>query len=794
MVSCRCQDIVLLLVAMLLGRLQQETTGEQLYDNGKSNSSNLQNSNGSSKVPLNSLQLMVVLPLHTQLYTKPSTGLEEEDNKIKASLLPTWDRGLEILPAAFVAAEHISKASNLLPGVKLQIVPVNSSLCGQPTGSESSTLVAFIREVLRDRQNGRFIAGVTGLFCDGSAALISSVATKIQLPLLQLAGTGSPVLDVGVGGASPFLYRMVASSQTYCDTVLALMETLDWENIAIISEPVASYYTSMANRCYMQFSIRANVTFFGTVASRVHTVSETITSLRISGSRITLISTNAKLAAEILCLAYSENMYWPQYAWIMYDHRPTDLLAQPTVCNAETLHLALDGVIMLRYELGAGLLGTGMEGEERFEKYKVDYHNSLRQTEIANGLLSGSLKINSHANVLYDSVWAFVHAFNLSGLLRSNTSMSQHRLVEDASSHMNEVHFNGVSGYIGFANHQVDTQVLLYQHSHNFPVVIAHFNGGNLSIVNQSHLDSQTIPRDEIPRQYTLLPVSISIILLLIFLSLLLVSILILILFLFFRAEPEIKATSPLLSLNLFLGTYLLFSSAIISVFASAVVITNDDAHRATVCNAIVWTGSLGPNFIFTTLFVRMMRIYYIFNHYGRIGRKCSDWVLFGIILAVVSLNILLLTLWSSFDPFHIVDYVTYVPAGRPPYYDVVQFCYSNNTKVWLWLLYGKISLLAIAVAVLAVKTRKIKKSNFKDTKKVNAFVFLILVAICLFLPLWWTLLITGNPNAGTIVVSLVYSTVAVLCQVLLFVPKVLPALLRHFHSHGCFCQRRVNA
>ena len=714
---------------------------------------------------------------------KSCVGVEEENN---GTLLPTWDRGLEILPAAYVAAEHINKASNLLPGVKLQIVPVNSSLCGQPTGSESSTLVAFMREVLRDRQNGQFIAGVTGLFCDGSAALLSSVATKIQLPLLQLAGTASPALDVAASGTSPLLYRMVASSQIYCDAVSALMEALNWESIVIVGESFALYYTSMANQCYRKLSAQATVTFFG-VVSRAYIASETITSLRISGSRINLISTNAKLAAEILCMAYGEDMRWPQYAWITYDHTPSDLLSHLTVCSAETMHLALDGVIMLRYELGAVpvLPGTGMGREEWLEKYEGDYRNSLRNTETSNSLLSGSLKINSYANVLYDSVWAFVHAFNLSGLLQGNVSMSQHRLVEDASSHMNEVHFNGVSGHIKFTNHQVDTPVILHQYSNDVEVTIAYFNGKHLSIVNQSHLDSQTIPEDEIPREYTLLPVPVSIILSVIYSSLLLVSVLVLVLFLVFRAEPEIKATSPILSINIFLGSHLLSAFSIIDIISAAVVINNGYTTRAAVCNALVWAESLGLNLIFATVIVRMMRIYYIFKHFGRIGRQCSDWVLFGMIMVMVSFDILLLILWSAIDPVHIVDHVTYVPAGRPPYYNVVQYCYSNKINIWLGLVYGKIGLLSIAVVVLALMTRKTRRCNFKDTKKFNAFVFLMIYTICLLVPVWWTLRITGNPNVGNIVASFGNSTAVVLCQVFLFAPKLLPALLRHIRGRG---------
>ena len=149
-----------------------------------------------------------------------------------------------------MAADHINRAAGLLPGVELEVLAVNSSLCGQPKGSETSALVEFTREVFKERQSGECLLGVTGL---SSAALISSVATTAHLHLLQLSGSASPSLEVGggrVSSNSSLLYWMVASSSTYCDAVLALIDTLHWERIAIISEAFTSYYTSAANQCH----------------------------------------------------------------------------------------------------------------------------------------------------------------------------------------------------------------------------------------------------------------------------------------------------------------------------------------------------------------------------------------------------------------------------------------------------------------------------------------------------------------------------------------------------------------
>ena len=769
-----CRDLVLLLAAvLLLGGLHRGTGADTANATGSPAAAPCPRAG--DEAPCGSrLQLLVVLPLHAETFKNRTDGGVAE-----ASRLPAWDRGLEILPGALVAAERVNAADDLLRGVTLEVVAVNASLCGRPTGSESSTLVAFVREALgRRRARDGWVAGVAGLFCDKSAALISSVATTTHIHLLQLSGSASPALEVEAGGrnssvGSPLLHRMVPPSRTYCDVVLALMGELGWERIAIIGEIFSSYYTSTADECLEQFSAWANVTFFAPVSSHDHSVSETISSLRASGSRVALISTGAGLAAKILCEAIKEDMLWSEYAWLTYDHTPSDLLAHPTPCSAEKLRAVLDEVVMLRYELTAE--PSCLRKEPETKRWRdVDYHDSLVELESQNGLLRGTLQRNEYANVLYDSVLAFALAFNSSGPLLCNSSASQRTTVEDANCRLREVQFQGASRFVDFTRQQVSTPVTVYHRSN---VVIASYRDGILSAVNYSYLGSQTIPTDEIPRRYSLLTVPITIILSVIISSFLIVSVPMLVLFLAFRAEPEIKATSPLLSLNLYFGSYLLFACALTNTVSSAVV--NGGGAREVVCSAVAWTGALGINFIFATLIVRMFRIYYIFHHFGKIGHLWSDWTMFGFIMAVVGANAFLLLLWSTLDPYLIVDYETYVPEGRPPYYSVVQYCYSEYTQIWLVLVFGEIGVLSIAVVIMAIKTRKIKRSDFKDTKKVSAYVLLVIVAMCLLLPLWWTLRLAENAIAGNIIIYLGYGTTAVLCQLFLFAPKVVPPLRR---------------
>ena len=749
-------------VVLLSGHVHG-TAGKQMQS---AQSANCSTSCGCEKVPCKRLQLMVVLPLHSQPFKETAPKEEEKSSRVAAKL-PPWDRGLEILPAAYVAADQINTAAGLLPGVELEVVAVNSSLCGQPKGSETSALVEFTREVFKKRQCGECLLGVTGLFCDSSATLISSVATTAHLHLLHLSGSASPSLEVGggrVSSDSSLLYRMVASSSSYCEAVLALMVSLHWERIAIISEAFTSYYTSTANQCH-QIINKANIT---TTLDNI--VTESL--YTFSNSRVFLLSTSASIAVKLLCSAYNKNLRWPHYAWITYDHTPSDLMAHSTACSYETMRLALNGVIMLRYNLEPGQSADVEATTKLVREYEVEYLDYLRKIEDDSDLGRGSLEPNEYANVLYDSVWAFSYGFNSCNLLLPN----KHNIVDSTCVSIDDISFQGVSGHIEFNERQVDTPVTLYHYNNESLVTLAHYLDGNLSVVDKAYKSMNLQVRDEI--QYILLPVSLATLISVIVIFLFLASFVVMVLFLVFRSDPEIKATSPYFSLNLFVGCYLCFASILIIVISNTVV--NRGTARILVCQGIIWTVILGINLILAPLLMRMIRICYIFHHFGRIGRKCSDWTLLLAMIAIVGFVACILLLWSVVDPYTTVDYEIRPPAMKQ---SVVQFCSSDHNLIWFVIFGCEVGALCLALVIMSVLTRKIKRSNFNDSKKVSTSAFMLVVSICILVPLWSTLRFSNDLIVKSIITSFGYGTFPVLCQLLLFVPKVYPALLRCIHG-----------
>ena len=80
----------------------------------------------------------------------------------------------------------------------------------------------------------------------------------------------------------------------------------------------------------------------------------------------------------------------------------------------------------------------------------------------------------------------------------------------------------------------------------------------------------------------------------------------------------------------------------------------------------------------------------------------------------------------------------------------------------------------------LAVQTRHIERQNFKDTKKVNAFIYTLVGVLTMVIPTWYVLDYTQLSSliGGHIAVTIGFSSIGLLCQFFLFAPKTLPIFL----------------
>ena len=669
--------------------------------------------------------------------------------------VPSWDRGHEILPLAQQAIDSINRDPSILPGYNLELVNVDSGFCTPNFHTEA--LLNFVHQV---NQPDQHIAVVVGLFCTGVAQLLSPLAAHSGLNLLQISGSASPVLFNQ--DAYPYLWHMVPSSTVYIDTTFRLMEQYEWSRIAVIGDErirgdvyhfhtVEAFFLKAATYSNSSQSLETTLIVSGP---------QFIKRLRISGHKIIFASVTLKTAVEILCLAYIEDMIWPHYAWIFYDYQIDDFkVYSGAFCGLDSLMHALEGVFLLQHEY------SQTESSRNQWNYNQEY-----QTPVSN---------NSYAMVLYDTLWAVALAMNNVDINLYLRNMSLvNKLLGNQESFTQMVNFELMYSSKTFSrfrnNIELHTVVIIYQIKHE----TAEKMGSYDLLLGQTFLDrnlSASVPTDEIPRIYRFLPIAAVVFLSIVTGMCIILTTVILFLFVYYRNAAEIKATSPKLSLFMFVGSYLLLGSTVALIFISAVV-----NEGPLVCSACSWSASLGINFIFATLLVRILRVYRVFTYFGKLGRRWSDRVLCVIMLSIVGVEAVILLVWTAADAFTIEDVEIYQVSTAQPYYEVAQFCSSSNLRTWLTLVFSEIGVVMLFVALLAYKTRKIRRKHFKDTKKVNTYIFTSILLICVSITQWWVLRTNNYPAASLVTVFVNFGGNAVLCQILLFVPKVMPPLVRH--------------
>ena len=172
-----------------------------------------------------------------------------------------------------------------------------------------------------------------------------------------------------------------------------------------------------------------------------------------------------------------------------------------------------------------------------------------------------------------------------------------------------------------------------------------------------------------------------------------------------------------------------------------------------------------------------MLRVYHIFTSFGKLGKKWSNGVLFAGILLTVGASIIFLVLWRVLGGVNRVKNVVLVtPEDSFPYYYVIQAC-TPPSIVFTVLDSLQIVLLHLIVVLVVILTRKIRMQHFKNTKNVNVFIYLAILTSCILLPL--SVIITDREIQVYLNFAQVNSH-AVLCQMLLFLPKCLPPFCRH--------------
>ena len=705
-----------------------------------------------------------------------------------------WDYGMQMLPGGRIARDFINcNHSDLLPGYRLELIESNHEACGL-SQIVAEAYINLARFGL-NQECGPVVA-VAGLPCSPSTVRVSQVAGHVGSDIIQLASAGSPIFDMDTDFTMyPRLWRYVSSAGVYVDVVIELMKQLEWSNISLIHDLDSEYYFNIAQTFTAKVKLINNLTVgssFGLEGTDSGLLSNAIQSIKDSRIRIIFCSTTFAQSTLLMCKAANEGLVSPKYLWIFPDMRIEDFEEQISVinCNMETLYRGINRSLLLQYDLlnkvndsGGMFHNYSNLYKQYLEEVQRDYNFSNRNLSIPTGI--------AYSHLLFDQIWSFANALNQSlPQLQSMNISIDHNTVGNApfadllENTLRQLNIPGITGNISFDRLRVypTTIRIVYPNS---------TNGSNISstIVGIYHntsfitfkLNVTDVPRDIDPPIFERLP---DVVIAFVYLAILMVTVLTSIVFgLFYynRNKPKVKASSPFLTVFMFVGCYLLCLAALVRItYGGFGGLTITGTLFAFMCGLELFLEQNGYSLILVTLFIKLVRVHHIFNNkqlrdLSRVWKNSSLAVIV-MILCIIP-NILSIIIVSIQAPDYNAS-VLELPDERDENGVRIEkrivSCNLQNGFLYIPSYFPLVFYLIFTI-YLSITMRRIKNRNFKDTKKVNIFVTIDSLLTVTYIFSWWLLLVNHKKQYVVLVQSLFPLTVVVACQVILLAPKVTP-------------------
>ena len=739
-------------------------------------------------------------------------NLFQQDNQLPASECPTlyllnvlpypirenesaalgiWDVAFELIPAGHLAAEQINNHSDILPGHELKIIDIDSEACGFNVITKGITNV--YRELVNP--NRTCIVGVIGLFCSAMTSAISPIISHPNIgEYVHIAASTSPVHRESTRKV-PGLFHIIESSSAFNEATLALMRTYNWRRITSIHTGSEFYFMSTSIDFIEMILTNPEyelVTRIPIVDNYHMQLQEKFDIIRNKDARISYWSVTHDQAAYLLCMAYQRNFTWPGYVYIIQQQTAGRILTIETPCTKEEILTAMEGVFILDYRLYVEN-DTELISGVNYSEFQKLYSDRLKDFAT---ITNKNLQKNVYSNALHDQVWAFALAINnsLMSIKSQNLSLKDYGLGKRMSTLSNilenelkYVSFQGASGRIDFSENQGSpTHVNIFQVQNGKTKLIGVYNpySHNVTLTEAaSHIND--IPPDTFDTVHQLLPPWLGASILVTQIVLFCLTTTNLVLIIRWKKEKEVKAISPLLSILMMIGCYFLCIAPLFMTTYRTLVIDNMILVTF-LCHLKIWASSIGTELIFSTLFLKLLRIYHIFHdkQMTEMSKYWEDKYLFFYALLICTGKILLLILWNSITPICSNNYLEYIPVGSGlPYYHATTHC--NTSVLWSTLSLVYSGVLLFMVVVLAIETRHIRNDPYKDTKKVNVFIFSVVIVLAISLPLRSIFEEVKIEVGANIFEWLGYFFLSLLCQVCLFVPKTLPLAVK-FMSKKC--------
>ena len=704
-----------------------------------------------------------------------------------------WDRGIELLPMARIARDEINQREDILPGYQLELVEADSDACGYPVTSKA--FVSFVNHAIGLNGTGT-IAAVTGLACSTVTAMLSPLAGKEEVSLIQMSMSNSPALRDS--SLYPHLWRTISSSIASVNATLTLMDRFNWSKTSTVYDENGIYYQATARYLIseVQKNESRNVMLDIAIDESEDYIKSAVGQIKSNGSRIIFVSSTPLEAARIMCAAEQRGLVSPGYQWIFHTHTLSRFLSNndKSMCTDQQMLTAMENVILLQWQLIPDDTSKTVYSGKTIRQLQELYSEELRLLSEEDKYRKYASEINFEeqqpwAYPLYDEVWAIVLALNKSlpdleakGLTLADYRYGNKLVTQIVEDHLATLSFEGAVGHISFDSfRETLTTTKIIQVRNGTEKVIGKYSKlEGLTLYNESEVQ---VADDEFEEEYVQIAYAVRVILYFTNAVIVLLTTSLLILTVCYRKSPIIKADSALLNSLVFIGCYCLCVSSLSEILVLEIVADKNYYYKF-FCNIHIWCWSIGLCLILGTDLVKLARIYQIFTRMSDSGWfLTTNHALFVYVLLLGIFPVVLMLVWSTFDTLEYHQDTFLRLDENPPYVDIVTDCNCKYYAGWLLALLVYFGIMLLVLIFFAFQTRKIKLRHFKDTKKVIFFVVFVSLTLILSISSWMMLRSIDHPMTqkyALVAVILGNFIVCLLCLGFLIFPKVLPVFYQH--------------
>ena len=721
----------------------------------------------------------------------------------------SWN-GQYIIPAARLATDEINNNTDILPGYKLELIEANSK-CARDPG-----LREFVRNVIESEHRGENVpVAVLGPGCSSSTIPIASVAGRDDIRIPQLS-YGATSVFLSFARSYPYFYRTVPTD-SFIIARVKLMKEFNWKRYGVHNarqgdtNQIVKEHEIATLRLEAERRIPDSVVVYSgesqtSVDNDNYTDRLPFTEDMIAARmRIGMLYASQQNIEQFFCFLYRQNLIYPQVVWILSNQGGRWYDTSTKDCSVEEIRQATHGAIQFDYQFNTSDPNDIINVTNKtFTEYYKDYINEVKNYffEVNNYNVSSSNiseLVNNWATVAYDSMWTLGLALdkadrslNEQNLSLLNSSLGNNITSSAILEELKNISFNGTSGTIQFdKEHKREMTIAIHQVQHGRLVRIgSYFPSENTDDLGELDLDDSALlwsldnpPLDDFTTE-TIYADEWAVILMwmLLVIGFIWNSFSLVVNFRYQQFQ-SIKASSPPLNHMIFAGNYILLIAGTALVIQS--MREHDTVTFSTLCWTHNWLFDLGLLLLLNTTLLKSWRIYVIFHSFTW---KPSKYITDNVFMAITTGWILLNTLYHLV--FVLVDDGNIAKEKLLPLEGQVyqRIVYCSSFDLWGIFYLPHIGI-AIVLCLLAFSIRKVKLKQFNDAPNIAIFFYATapVAGICETLSFIFS---PANNEYSLVTASLILNCVSIcsivyMCQLTLFVPKMLP-LFRQRYIHYC--------